>query len=112
MYTTHLVAFTAATADGTTEGIARVGTDYDSPTWAECAEDIPGLLTITDMGIEPKYTLKYQTESGEVVKVIGSGGVERVGAVIMRCANRGTAWGIEVFDASGTEVTFNFACFA
>lgn len=50
MFTTHLVAYTTATETG----VARVGTDHDTPTHTEMTEQIPGLLTSVDLGREPQ----------------------------------------------------------
>ncbi|WP_405676814.1 hypothetical protein OG292_19430 [Streptomyces sp. NBC_01511] len=111
MFTIHLVAFTAETATGTQIGVGRVGTDYDTPTREEREESIPGFITGTDLGREPTYTLRYENSDGPVEKQVGSAGVERVGGVLMRCADRGTVWNIECFDELGEEVTFNFAVF-
>ncbi|SCK19993.1 hypothetical protein YUYDRAFT_02066 [Streptomyces sp. ScaeMP-e48] len=107
MLTIHLVAYTTATETG----IARVGTDHDTPTHDEMTADIPGLVTGHDLGREPQYKLTYENRNGTVEKVLGAAGVERVGRVLMNCADRGTVWNIECFDADGYEVTFAFAVF-
>lgn len=108
----HLVQYTASTANGETTGIARVRTDHTRPTPAECAEQIPGYVTGADLGPAPTYTLTYSTEAGPCEKQLDAAAIERVGRVVMRCANRGEAWDVEVRDASGGDVTFNFPCFA
>jgi hypothetical protein len=107
MFTIHLVAYTTATE----AGVARVGTDHDAPTHTEMTDHVPGLLTGFDLGREPQYTIRYEKRTGAVEKVVGAAGVERVGGVLMRCADRGTVWNIECFDEQGYEVTFNFAVF-
>lgn len=107
MFTTHLVAYTTATETG----IARVGTDYNTPTLDEMSIEIPGLLTGLDLGREPQYTVRYSNRTGTVEKVVGAAGVERVGRVLMSCADRDTVWDIECLDEQGIEVTFNFAVF-
>ncbi|MFD9763169.1 hypothetical protein ACFWXI_06450 [[Kitasatospora] papulosa] len=107
MFTTHLVAYTTATATG----VARVSTYHDTPTHDEMTEEIPGLLTGFDLGREPQYKLTYENRHGEVEKMVGAAGVERVGRVLMNCADRGTVWNIECFDERGYEVTFAFAVF-
>ncbi|MFG2747987.1 hypothetical protein [Streptomyces xanthophaeus] len=111
MFTIHLVQYTALVNGSTETGIARVGTDFDAPTPAECAEVIPGFLDGADLGLEPQYTLRYENENGPVEKRVGAAGVERVGQVLMRCADRGTVWNIECLDAEGSDVTFDFAVF-
>lgn len=111
MFTIHLVQYTALVNGVTTDGIARVGTDHDTPTPEECIEVIPGFLTGVDLGREPQYVLRYENESGKVEKHVGAAGVEKVGQVLMRCADRGAVWNIECFDAEGREVTFDFAVF-
>lgn len=111
MFTNHLIWYTANTADGPVQGVARVGTDHASPSWSECAEDIPGFACGEDLGIEPQYTLTYDTPTGPRAKRLGSGGVEHVGSVLMRCADRDEVWDIKVSDDTGHDVTFNFAVF-
>lgn len=107
MYTTHLIAHTTATETG----VARIGTDHDTPTQAEMTEEIPGLLTGFDLGREPQYTIRYDNQYGTVEKMVGSAGVERVGRVLMHCADRDTVWNIECLDEEGLEATFDFAVF-
>ncbi|MEU3903344.1 hypothetical protein AB0F20_05945 [Streptomyces goshikiensis] len=111
MFTIHLVQYTALVNGSTETGIARVVTDFDTATPEECAEVIPGFITGSDLGQEPQYVLRYEKESGTIEKRLGAAGVERVGQVLMRCADRGTVWNIECFDAKGDEVTFDFAVF-
>lgn len=61
------------------------------------------------------YTLRYTTERYGIETVIQrtlpATGIERIGVVVMRGAERGTCWNIEVFDKDGNDVTFDFACF-
>lgn len=110
---THLIHYLARTATGTEQGIARVLSDRQRPSWRDCAEHIPGFVTgLAYLGLEPQYTLKYATAHGPKEKLLGSSGVQRVGTVVMRLADRDQVWDIEVFDENGNDVTFNFACFA
>lgn len=61
------------------------------------------------------YTLRYASEHNGVETVVSrtipAAGIERIGVVIARCADRGTVWDIEVIDKDGHDVTFDFACF-
>ncbi|MFH9610408.1 hypothetical protein [Streptomyces sp. NPDC017448] len=107
MFTIHLIAYTTATETG----VARVGTDHATPTHNEMTTGIPGLLTWLDLGREPQYTLRYENRTGPVEKTVGAAGVETVGRVLMRLADRDEVWNIECFDAEGYEVTFAFAVF-
>lgn len=107
MFTIHLVQYTTST----TAGIARIGTDHSTPSREELTAEIPGYLTGYDLGIEPKYTIRYENRGGAVVKRVGAAGVVRVGAVLMRCADRGTVWNLSCYDEVGSEVTFDFAVF-
>lgn len=59
----------------------------------------------------PTFRLSYGTVNGTIVRTIPAPGIERVGAVAMRCASRGLVWDIEVTDKDGVDVTFDFACF-
>lgn len=59
----------------------------------------------------PMFTLTYRTSNGWSERVLNANGVERIGAVVMRLADRDMATDIEVHDEAGTEVTFDFACF-
>ncbi|RLV66369.1 hypothetical protein STAN_1890 [Streptomyces sp. CBMAI 2042] len=107
MFTIHLVAYTTATETG----IARVGTDHNTPTPEELAADIPGLLTAVDLGREPQYTLRYEKNAGPMERTVSAAGVQKVGRVLMSLADRDEVWAIECFDERGYEVTFNFAVF-
>ncbi|WP_097921728.1 hypothetical protein [Streptomyces sp. wa1063] len=107
MFTIHLIAYTTATETG----IARVGTDHDTPTRDEMTADIPGLLTGFGLGREPQYTLRYENHTGPVERHLGAAGVETVGRVLMNLADRDEVWNIECFDERGYEVTFAFAVF-
>ncbi|MER7814530.1 hypothetical protein [Streptomyces sp. NPDC096153] len=112
MFTIHLVAYTATRNDGlVTHGVGRVGTDHDTPTAAECVEQIPGYTSGHDLGREPQYKLTYETARGPVERTVGSAGILRHGRILMRLADKGQVWNIEVFDAAGIERTFEFAIF-
>ncbi|MBM0237124.1 hypothetical protein JNW88_08160 [Micromonospora sp. ATA32] len=104
----RLIAYTARTDSGTTTGIATVLTGRTRPTWAECAEQIPGYITGQDMGAPTLYTLRYRTAAGQVERQLDAVGVERIGRVVMRVRS---ASDIAVLDAAGGDVTFDFACF-
>lgn len=60
---------------------------------------------------QPVFTLRYCTEQGVRERVLPAGGVERIGTVVWRMADREQAWDIAVLDESGVDVTFDFACF-
>jgi hypothetical protein len=107
----HLIAFTALRDRGTEHGIARVLTYQDRPSWNECAEQIPGYVTGSDLGPAPLYTLRYTTDRGISEKRLDRVGIERVGTVVMRVAEREKAWDVQVLDSDGGDITFNFACF-
>lgn len=108
----HLVAYTAKTAHGPAHGIARVLTDRSRPSWAQCAEQIPGYFTGRDLGPAPTYTLRYTTDRGTSEKPgLDFVGVQRVGNLVMRLADRDKAWGIEVLDGDGYDITYNFPVF-
>lgn len=104
----HLVAYTAR---GGTSGIAEVRTDRSRPTWRDCAEQIPGYVVGHDLGPAPQYTLAYDTARGRVVRSLTTSGIERVGTVVSRAADRERVWNIAVTDAGGEDVTLDFACF-
>ena len=57
------------------------------------------------------FKLSYETDNGTFVRTLPASGIERIGAVVMRSANRGTTWNIQVTDKDGVDVTFDFACF-
>ncbi|MEV6985014.1 hypothetical protein AB0M95_27665 [Sphaerisporangium sp. NPDC051017] len=62
------------------------------------------------------FTLSYETRTRalEVVKVVRhlpAEGVELVGKVAGKAADRGLVWNIQVLDGTGADVTFDFACF-
>lgn len=59
----------------------------------------------------PVFRLSYGTVNGTIVRTIPASGIERIGAVVMRGAERGIVWDIEVTDKDGVDVTFDFACF-
>jgi hypothetical protein len=108
----HLVAYTAHTLTGPEHGVAQVRSDRNRPSWRECADAIPGYFTGKYLGLAPTYKLRYVTESGRRERELTASGIERVGAVVMRMADRDAAWDIEVLDANGGDVTFDFTCFA
>lgn len=108
----HLVRYSVSTADGPLQGIARIPSDRKRPSWRECAARIDGFITGEYLGLAPMFTLRFATASGPVEKILDSVGVERIGAVVMRGADRGEAWDVEVRDESGVEVTFDFPCFS
>lgn len=104
----RLIAYTARTNNGVTRGIATVLTGRSRrPTRSECADQIPGYITGSDLGPAPMYTLRYRTADGAIERQLDAAGVERIGKVVMRTA----AGSIEVLDANGGDVTFDFACF-
>ena len=107
----HVIAYTAHTITGSEQGIAQVFSTRNRPSWAECAEQIPGYFTGRYLGPATQYTLKYRTSEGPRERVLDAAGIERVGAVVMRLADRDMATDIEVFDETGADVTFDFACF-
>lgn len=108
---THVVAYTARTPDGIVHGIARVPTEHFRPSWQECAEHIPGYLTDEEIDPAPLYTLRYRTDRGIAEKILDFDGVQRVGALAMRLADRDKAWGIEVLDGDDADITYNFPVF-
>jgi hypothetical protein len=61
---------------------------------------------------EPVFTLTYRTSNGPAERVLTAHGIERIGAVVLRLANRDMASDIEVRNESGEDVTFDFRCFA
>lgn len=61
---------------------------------------------------QPMFTLTYRTCHGPNERVQTADGIERIGALVMRLADRDLATDIEVRDENGTEVTFNFRCFS
>ncbi|MFJ2697396.1 hypothetical protein ACIO5Z_14380 [Streptomyces rochei] len=109
---THLIAYTAKTAAGTEQGVARVHSSRPRPSWKECREQIDNFFTGKYLGVEPQYTLTYTTADGPTLRVIsGTRAVESLGSALARIADRGDAWDIEVTDEAGRDVTFDFACF-
>jgi hypothetical protein len=107
----RLIAYTARTGNDTTTtttGIATVVTDRTRPSWSECSEQIPGYVTGRDLGTPPMYTLTYTTANGRSVRQLDAAGVERIGKVAMRVP---TVCDIEVLNADGGDVTFDFDCF-
>ncbi|RKR92715.1 hypothetical protein BDK92_7193 [Micromonospora pisi] len=112
----RLIAYSARSTDGPiadiVQGIATVITTHTRPTWSECAEQIPGYVTGTDLGPAIEYTLRYTHCGQDVVRVLDAAGVERIGKVVMASnARTGNITNIAVLDADGGDVTFDFACF-
>ncbi|UNZ20640.1 hypothetical protein [Streptomyces sp. 891-h] len=105
----HLIAYAA----NSEQRIARVLSPRTRPSWSEVREQYPDFRgSGTYLGVEPQYTLTYTTPGGPATKTAsGSKGVETIGALLVRAADRGEAWGIQVLDEGGADVTFNFACF-
>ncbi|WP_326804925.1 hypothetical protein OIE49_29510 [Streptomyces sp. NBC_01788] len=56
------------------------------------------------------FTLTYSDKDGTHTRRLPARGIETVGRIISRHAERGEAWAIAVHDSSG-DVTFDFACF-
>ncbi|MFD8597690.1 hypothetical protein ACFV1L_22070 [Kitasatospora sp. NPDC059646] len=113
----HAIAYRAKAGNGISEGVALVPATGARPTWAECAAVVPDFLGAEILGKvvrpEPLYTLRYETESGRSEKLLNRARIEKhIGPVVMSCANRGTAWNVEVLDATGTDVTADFSCFS
>ncbi|NUP46134.1 MAG: hypothetical protein HOW97_02290 [Catenulispora sp.] len=109
--TAHMVAYTARNGINTEQGVARVLTDRNRPSWQDCHAQIPGYVTGKYLGPTTSYTLRYTTETGEQVKAMDASLLNRIGPVVARAADRGEAWDIAVTDVSGADVTFDFACF-
>jgi len=64
------------------------------------------------VALAPLFTLVYETKDGVKHRdPAPARAVETVGRVVMRMADRKAAWNIQVFDAKGNDVTFDFACF-
>lgn len=87
-------------------GLLTTGTDRNRNAYVE--------LTAygCDWTPEPVFTLRYRNAGGVRERVLTAAGVERVGRVVMRLADRDMATDIEVFDEDGNDRTFEFACFA
>jgi hypothetical protein len=105
----RLIAYVTAS----TQGVATVATDRTRPSWSECREQISGYITGRDLGPAPTYTLRY-TKAGRVVvrANLTAEAVERVGGVVTRVADRmNDVENLAVLNASGADVTFDFACF-
>ncbi|MFD7705744.1 hypothetical protein [Streptomyces sp. NPDC059786] len=110
--TVHLIAYTAKTADGTEQGVARVRSPRPRPSWQDCHQQIDGFFTGKYLGIEPQYTISYATADGPTSRTVsGTRGVEIFGRLLARTADRGDAWNIAVTDDNGQDVTYDFACF-
>jgi len=64
------------------------------------------------VALAPLFTLVYETKDGVKRREPSPArAIETVGRVVMRMADREAAWNIQVFDAQGHDVTFDFACF-
>ena len=57
------------------------------------------------------FKLSYETDEGTFVHTLPAGGIERIGTLAARGADRDEVWNIEVTDKDGVDVTFDFACF-
>lgn len=97
---------TSAVEAAASKGLLSMGRDRNGKAYVE----------LTDLGrewkFEPTFTLRYCTDNGEKERTLTATGVERIGAVVARCASREQAWGIEVLNGLGEDVTFDFACFS
>lgn len=108
----HLIRYTAKAFDGTVHtGIARVGPMTGQPTLADCALTMPGLIEAEYLGPEPRYLLRYRTDHGVCQLQLGSIGVGVAGQVVNQMVDREEAWGIEVLDEAGHDITSNFLVF-
>ncbi|MDX3549541.1 hypothetical protein PV724_44510 [Streptomyces europaeiscabiei] len=63
--------------------------------------------------LNPLFTLRYDTEAGEVVKprLLAREVHLHEGPRVNALGNQGAAWDIAVLDESGTDVTGRFTCF-
>jgi hypothetical protein len=61
--------------------------------------------------LRPRFTLTCTTPEGPVNKPLTAAGVEKVGAMVARHADKEAAWDIAVTDDAGNDVTFDFDCF-
>ncbi|REF00377.1 hypothetical protein [Thermomonospora umbrina] len=104
----HLVAYGTATGE---TGVAHVLTDRTRPSWQECHEQIPGYRTGIDLGPAPTYTLRYDTEHGTQSRELTRPGIETVGRLVVRQADKDKVWNIAVLDANGGDITFDFPVF-
>lgn len=109
--TAHMVAYTARNGIDTEQGVARVLTDRNRPSWQDCHAQIPGYVTGKYLGPTTSYTLRYTTEAGQQTQAMDAALLAKIGSVVARAADRGEAWDIEVTDAAGNDVTFDFTCF-
>ncbi|MGW4889618.1 hypothetical protein [Streptomyces murinus] len=57
------------------------------------------------------FTLTYTSEIGPQTRTLTARGIETVGRIINRLADRGEVWDIAVTDKDGRDVTFDFHCF-
>lgn len=104
---------TAIDALGWGMGPAQLGIDQA----VKDAESF-GYVIVTELrgkkmvALAPLFTLAYETKDGiKRREPSPARAVETVGRVVMRMADRKAAWNIQVFDAQGNDVTFDFACF-
>lgn len=85
-------------------------------TLPEPATRVPGLAAFDpafrrDSGgrFRPLFTVSWDTPQGRVVREgLAMPGVETLGRVLDRVHARGRAWGIQVTDAKGADVTLDF----
>jgi hypothetical protein len=81
MIRSHLIAYTATTDGTTTKGVA------------------------------PVFTLRYTVDGNACSREVDAASIDKVGALVMRLAEAGRATDIQVTDASGNDVTFDFPVF-
>lgn len=112
MFSIHLVRYTAQALDGSTEhGIARISTAHEVPSFIECLDAIPDLTAVEYLAPEPGYLLRYRTDDGVSERMCGASAIAIIGRALGHQADRGEAWGIEVLDERGSDVTFDFPIF-
>lgn len=104
---------TAVDALGWGMGPAQLGIDA-----AVADAESSGYVIVSEVrgkkmvSLAPLFTLVYETKDGVKRREASPArAVETVGRVVMRMADREAAGNIQVFDAQGNDVTFDFACF-
>lgn len=104
---------TAVDALGWGMGPAQIGIEA-----AVTDAELLGYVIVSELrgkkmvALAPLFTMVYGTEDGmQRRQPCPARAIETVGRVVMRMADREAAWNIQVFDASGADVTFDFACF-
>jgi hypothetical protein len=111
--TQHLYEKTAIAALGWGMGPAQLGISEAVAVAAHA-----GYVIVTEergkkfVHLAPLFTLISETKTG-VSRREGrpARAVETIGRVLMRMADRGEVWNIQVLDKDGVDVTFDFACF-